>query len=324
MSFWKSLVRPDRPLPDSAKESDIAPGNARQSLESSATESTSTTKVVNTVGSIMSLNLDLIDSNPYQPRLIFDNERLVELAASIAEFGVLQPIIVRRAEGRYQLIAGERRTRAARLAGLKVIPAIVRDASDDHSAMLSLIENLQREDLNIIEEIRGYARLLAEFDLTQEELARRLGRSQSGIANKLRLLRLPVIIQEDLAAAGLSERHARALLRLPTEEMQLFARDVILEQGFNVKQTEQWIEEQLQPHEEPEPAEEIPEEPVSEYPDQTPRRVRRFVPGSMLLFFNEFKRVVNTLNETGIGAEYHQEEDDEAYTITVRIEKKKP
>jgi len=321
MSFWRSLLRPERPGEGLTEAKTAETSSEEQGRVERDDPFAWVTRVVeNTADSRQSsrlalIDLDLIDSNPFQPRRTFDNERLVELAASVAEYGVLQPIVVRSLENRYQLIAGERRTKAARLAGLKVIPAIIRDADLDDSALLSLIENLQREDLNIIEEIAAYTRLLAEFDLTQEELALRLGRSQSGIANKLRLQRLPMAVLDNLEAAKLTERHARALLRLPSTELQLAAQEVIMEQGLNVRQTEDWVETQIRKLEEAK-AGKPKEEPA-------PKRVRRFVPKSLLLFFNEFKRVVTTMNDAGIISDYQQEEDEEQYTITIHISKNK-
>src|SRR5262247_1146884 len=191
--------------------------------------------------SLLDLPIDSIEVNPNQPRKVFDFTALDELAASIKSSGVIQPIIVRRVAGSYQLIAGERRWRAARQAGLDRIPAIVRDATDAQSLELALVENLLREDLNPIEAAQAYQKLLADFDWTQEELAQRIGKDRTSIANCLRLLRLPEEIQADLRSGRLTMGHARALLALPTVSEQLKLRDVILANDWSVRTTEDSI-----------------------------------------------------------------------------------
>jgi ParB family chromosome partitioning protein len=179
--------------------------------------------------------------NPNQPRKVFDFTALDELAASIKSSGVIQPIIVRRVAGTYQLIAGERRWRAARQAGLDRIPAIVRDATDAQSIELALVENLLREDLNPIETAQAYQKLLAEFGWIQEELAQRVGKDRTSIANSLRLLRLPEEIQADLRNGRLTMGHARALLALTSVAEQLRLRDEILAHDWSVRTTEDSI-----------------------------------------------------------------------------------
>lgn len=184
------------------------------------------------------IDLDEIVANPFQPRKHFTDAALEELAATIRAHGVLTPVVVRRADFGYQLIAGERRVRAARLAGLKKIPAVVREASDGQALEMALVENLQREDLNPLEAAEAYQRLTAEFGLTQEALAERVGRDRSSVANALRLLRLPRRIREDLAEGTLSEGHARALLGLEAPADQLKIRDQVLRRGLTVRATE--------------------------------------------------------------------------------------
>ncbi len=191
--------------------------------------------------SLLELPIDSIEVNPHQPRKVFDFTALDELAASIKSSGVIQPIIVRRGAGSYQLIAGERRWRAARQAGLDRIPAIVRDATDAQSIELALVENLLREDLNPIETAQAYQKLLAEFGWTQEELAQRIGKDRTSIANALRLLRLPEEIQADLRGGRLTMGHARALLALTTVVEQLRLRDEILAHDWSVRATEDSI-----------------------------------------------------------------------------------
>ena len=188
--------------------------------------------------SLIEIPVDQIEANPHQPRKAFDFKSLGELAASIRASGVIQPVIVRRHADGYQLIAGERRWRAARQAGLERIPALVRDATDAQSLELALIENLLREDLNPMEEAEAYQKLLAQFSWTQEELAQRIGKDRSSIANCLRLLKLPAEIQADLRGGRLTMGHARALLALPTDAEQLRLRDEILAHDWSVRATE--------------------------------------------------------------------------------------
>jgi ParB family chromosome partitioning protein len=187
---------------------------------------------------VQEISLAEVETNPFQPRRHFDQEALDELAATIREHGVLTPVVVRRGLNGLQVIAGERRIRAARLAGLTRIPAVVKEASDSQALEMALVENLQREDLNPLEAAEAYQRLVEEFSLTQEQVAGRLGRDRSSVANALRLLRLPRKIREDLAAGTLSEGHARALLGLDKQADQLNARDVVVKRGLTVRATE--------------------------------------------------------------------------------------
>lgn len=190
---------------------------------------------------LVEVGLDQIEANPNQPRKIFSDEALTELAASIRASGVIQPIIVRRHGAGYQLIAGERRWRAARRAGLDRVPAVVREATDAQSLELALVENLLREDLNPMEEAEAYQKLLAQFGWTQEELAQRVGKDRSSIANGLRLLRLPEPIQADLRGGRLTMGHARALLALSDAGDQLRLREEILAHSWSVRATEDSI-----------------------------------------------------------------------------------
>lgn len=189
-------------------------------------------------GPVAEIAVDAIAANPQQPRKSFSDNELHELAASLGRTGVLQPVVVRRVGQGYQLVIGERRWRAAKLAGLTKIPAIVRDATDAQSLELALVENLLREDLNPLEEAEAYQRLLAEFGWTQEELAQRVGRDRSSVANSIRLLKLPAEIQEDLRAGRLTMGHARALLSLGSPSEQLKLREEILAHSWSVRTTE--------------------------------------------------------------------------------------
>jgi ParB family chromosome partitioning protein len=182
-----------------------------------------------------------ISPSPYQPRSVFDEERIDELCQTIKTHGIIQPIVVRLRDGKYELIAGERRLRAVKKLGLETIPAIIRDFNDSQTASIALIENLQRENLTSIEEAFAYQQLIDIHQLTQESLAQRLGKSQSTIANKLRLLHLCDPVKEALLERKISERHARALLPL-NEELQIKVLEDIISKDLNVKQTEQRVQ----------------------------------------------------------------------------------
>jgi len=188
---------------------------------------------------LLELSVDQIEPNPDQPRKTFSSQSLEELAASIRASGVIQPVIVRRRGAGYQLVAGERRWRAARAAGLPRIPALVRDATDAQSIELALVENLLREDLNPVETAEAYQTLLTRFAWTQEDLARRIGRDRSSVANQLRLLRLPESIQADLREGRLTLGHGLVLLGLSTPADQLRLRDAILAHAWSVRATEE-------------------------------------------------------------------------------------
>lgn len=194
---------------------------------------------------VLDLPIDALRPNPNQPRIEFDEASLRSLSDSIRRYGILQPLTVRRTDEGYELIAGERRLRAAKIAGLREVPCLLARSSEEESALLALIENLQRRDLHYLEEAAAIARLIATYGLSQEQAAERLGKSQSAIANKLRLLRLSPDCVRLLREHDLSERHARALLRLTDEEDRLKALQVIAARGYNVAQSEAYIEELL-------------------------------------------------------------------------------
>jgi ParB family transcriptional regulator, chromosome partitioning protein len=190
---------------------------------------------------LLQIRVDQVEANPHQPRKSFDSNALEQLSASIRSSGLIQPVVVRRQGAAFQLIAGERRWRAARHAGLTQIPAIVREVTDAESLELALVENLLREDLNPMEEGEAFDRLLTQFGWTQEELAQRVGKDRSSISNALRLLRLPLPIQDDLRSGRLTMGHARALLALATAAEQLKLRDDILAHDWSVRATEDSI-----------------------------------------------------------------------------------
>ena len=192
--------------------------------------------------STVELAVDAIMPNPKQPRKDFDDKALRDLSESLKQSGLLQPVVVRRVGEGYQLVVGERRWRAAKMAGIERIPAVVREASDAQSLELALVENLLREDLNPMEEAEAYQRLLAEFAWTQEDLAQRVARDRSSIANCLRLLKLPDVIQADLRSGRLTMGHARALLSLDSPAEQLRLREEILTHSWSVRTTEQGVQ----------------------------------------------------------------------------------
>lgn len=193
-------------------------------------------------GLVHEIPVELISANTHQPRRYFDEAQLEELAESIREHGILQPLVVTlREDGTYELIAGERRFRAAKLAGLTKVPVIVRDATEQQKLELALIENIQRQQLNPMEEAHAYTRLIQEFDLTQEEAAKRVGKSRSQVANTIRLLQLPTEIQQGLAEGKISQSNARTLLALPTDGQRLVLYHAMLKGNYSVRETEERV-----------------------------------------------------------------------------------
>lgn len=195
---------------------------------------------------VVQIPVDLIVPNPEQPRKVFTDNELEELTNSIREYGVLQPLLVKKATGRkFILIAGERRLRASKLAGLQRVPVIVKDLDEPEAALIALVENVQREDLNFLEEARAYKKLMEDFNLTQGDIAKRVSKQQSTISNKIRILSLPEELQQMLMANKLTERHARALLKLSDEADRKKILKRVIDNNLNVKQTEKLIEELL-------------------------------------------------------------------------------
>lgn len=190
---------------------------------------------------LITCGIEEIVPNRHQPRKVFDPEKLRELVASVKEKGVIQPLLARRIDGGYELIAGERRWRAAQMAGLRDVPVILREVRDTEMLELALIENIQRAELNPIEEAEGYQKLISEFDYTQEELSIRVGKERSTITNFLRLLRLPDPVKEDVSKGAVSTGHAKAMLGLDSPEKQLEAHAVIIKKGLSVRETESLV-----------------------------------------------------------------------------------
>lgn len=249
--------------------------------------------------------LGRIRPNPQQPRRSFDEEGLAELAASIRSCGILQPLTVRRAGDGYELVAGERRLRAARIAGLREVPCLVAQVGEEDSALLALMENLQRRDLDCWEEAQAIARLISRYGLSQEEAARRLGRAQPTVANKLRLLRLPEDVRALLRENGLTERHARALLRLQDPEVQRRAAGDMVRRGMNVAQAEAYVEKLLQS------AQVTP-----------PRGRSTYIIKDVRLFLNSVDRGLHLMRQAGVDAGWGRQDTDREILLTIRIPKR--
>lgn len=262
-----------------------------------------------------------IKANPYQPRKEFSRSALYDLANSIKEYGILQPITVRpiRGEQTYELIAGERRLRAAKIAGLSVVPAIVYNAGGNDSAVLALIENLQRENLSFMEEAEGYYTLLIDHGMTQEELARKVGKSQSSIANKVRLLKLPPMVKKILCDNKLSERHARALLRITDEQLQLKALKVICEKHCSVKEAENVIDKLAEKYnaEIMEHGYLVPVKPAQKVKNSSVK----FVIKDIKIFVNTIKETISILKRSGVEAKAAQFDRGDYFEFVVRIPK---
>lgn len=195
----------------------------------------------------MMMRISSIEPNRDQPRKDFDEEALQELASSIKKYGILQPLLVRKVGKRYEIIAGERRWRAAKLARLKEVPVIIKEFTDGEATEIALIENIQREDLNPVEEAEAYQRLMDEFFLTQEQVAERVGKSRTAIANRVRLLKLAPEVRELLVSGKITEGHARALITLETPELQIAAAKEVADRGLTVRETEKLVKHFLAP-----------------------------------------------------------------------------
>lgn len=256
---------------------------------------------------VVKIPTNQIFPNPYQPRKTFSDESLADLCASIKEYGVLQPLLVSPSDdGRYMLIAGERRLRASRMANLSEVPVIISDYTSQQIAEIALIENLQREDLHFLEEAEGYEQLMNEFHLTQEAMAARVGKKQSTIANKLRLLRLTGPVRKVLVDAGLSERHARALLKLEDETKRLEVLAVVVEKGFSVRQTEEYIAKLLDAGEK-----------------EKEKKRRLVIVNDVRIYLNSIKQVVNSIKDVGIPVNMEQTIEGDEVIISLRIKNQK-
>jgi ParB family transcriptional regulator, chromosome partitioning protein len=255
---------------------------------------------------IKKIPINLIIPNRYQPRTVFDDEKIEELARTIHIHGVIQPIVVREYdEDKFEIIAGERRWRAMKKLEWEEVPAIIKNLSDSETASVALIENLQREELSPIEEAMAYGKLLEIHNLTQEALAQRLGKGQSTVANKLRLLKLPQEVQDALLNKLITERHARSLIPLKNPQLQVQLLEEIIEKSFNVKQTEERVVKLLNQNEE------------------KPKPKRKAFSKDMRIAVNTIRQSLTMVSDSGINLDSEEEEFDEFYQFTIRIPKKK-
>lgn len=259
----------------------------------------------NIISNVISIPTCSIEPNPAQPRVFFDDYSLTQLAVSIQQNGIMQPLIVRRTERGYQLIAGERRLRAAKLVNLDYVPCIVSDKEDRESAVMAILENIQRADLNYLEEAAAIRGLIEHYGLTQEEAAQRLGIAQSTVANKLRLLRLNGREKEAVLKFGLNERQARAILRIPEGKREQAAGEIYAKQ-LNTVQTDRYIDEliaQLEEEQKPKP-----------------RIINRTNPVNTIgLYINSFKKTVEQMKTAGIPCVFSGKKTEEYVEYTVKI-----
>lgn len=248
------------------------------------------------------VDIDLVEPNPYQPRLEFDDEALMDLAQSIRENGLIQPITVREMDGKYQIIAGERRFRALKLNGAVDVPVLIMDANEVQMAEMALVENIQRENLSAIEEAKSYVEIMKYSGLNQSQLALRVGKSQSSIANKIRLLNLDEDVQEAVSTKKISERHARALIGLD-EAKQHDALNKIVKKGMTVAQTEKMLKEQAQPKKEKK------------------KVMLKGISKNIKIAINTIHQAVSMVNRAGTAAAISEEEHEDEVIITIRIPK---
>ncbi|MCI8609977.1 MAG: nucleoid occlusion protein [Firmicutes bacterium] len=254
---------------------------------------------------VSQIPMEDIFANPEQPRKIFSDEELRELSDSIKDYGVLQPILVKpKGDGTYFLIAGERRYRASKLAGLKKIPAIVREMEEEEAALVALVENVQRENLNYIEEAKAYRKLMEDFNLTQGDIAKKVGKQQSTISNKIRILSLPEEIQMSLTENKLTERHARALLKLSDESDRRQVIDRIVKNSLNVKQTEKLIDDLLRSQEE----------------QRSKKRKVNYI--SYKIYVNTLRKAFMQIKEMENNVNFSQEDKGDFLEVKITIPKK--
>ena len=258
--------------------------------------------------SVAYIPVEDIVPGPLQPRVNFPMDELLELSDSISRHGVLQPLTVRARGDRFELIAGERRLRASKMAGLFEVPCIVMDVDMEKSGIIALIENIQRSDLDFVEEAEGISRLIKLFGMSQDAAAKALGKSQGAVANKLRILRLSCDVLERLRAENLTERHARALLRLDTEQAQRMALDFIIDQRMTVSSSEEYIDRLCCTQRSEEP--------------QTAKKKPFFIMKDLRLFMNSLNRSLDVMRQGGIDADLVRNETEKELILTVKIPKK--
>lgn len=254
---------------------------------------------------IIQVNIKNITANPYQPRKKFDTDEIMELAESIKNHGIIQPVVVRKRKNGYELIAGERRIRACRSLDLRKIPAIIRDLNDQEVAEIALIENLQRKDLSFLEEAFAYEQLLSKFSITQQELAKKIGKSQSTIANKLRILSLPDEVRQKIDPDKISERHARSLLKVGNKKEQIEILNNIKEKDLTVKDTEKLIEKKLNKKK------------------NFNKGKRVTVYKDLRIFINTLKNSINEMREAGLDVNVEKKEEEGYIEYNIRLPKQK-
>lgn len=259
---------------------------------------------------VLEIRINQIKTNPYQPRKFFDPILLEELAKSISEYGIIQPLIVRERMGKYELVAGERRWRAAQLIGLTSVPVIVKNYNDKDMAEIALIENLQREDLNYFEEAEGYKKLIDEFSLKQDEIARRMGKRQSTIANKLRLLKLSEEVRKNINIDIVTERHARALLKIPDNQTQLNVLKEIYERELTVRETDLLVDEIISVNFKDTEKKGIGKKIVRIFKD-------------MRIYLNTIRSAVSAIEAAGMKVNMQEKEHDEYVEVIINIYKQK-
>ena len=248
------------------------------------------------------IGVDSIIPNPNQPRKHFDQSSLDELCESIQRFGVLQPLLVKRHDReKYEIVAGERRYRASLQAGLKSVPCIISEQEDNNSSIYAMVENVQRQDLNVFEEAEGLDSLIREYNIKQGEVAKQLGKSQSSIANKLRLLKLTKPVRDIIIKNNLTERHARALLHISSEEDQLKALDKIISRQLSVLQTERLVKDM-------------------EEKSKIPMQRKHMVFKDIRIFLNTINHAIDVMNESGVNAEVRKIENEGFVEYVIRIE----
>lgn len=255
---------------------------------------------------ILYLPCENVKPNPYQPRRHFDSASITELGESIKKYGVIQPISVRKIPNSfdYELVAGERRLRACIEIGMERIPAIVVKINDNDSAVIALIENLQRQDLNFLEEAEAYLHLISDHGMTQEELSAKIGKSQSAVANKLRVLKLSPTMRKLILSHNLTERHARAFLRLPDDDTRMIALKRVCDNTLTVKETERLVDTML-----------------SSIDKEEKESKNTYVLKDVRIFLNTIKRAISVMKNSGIDAMSYQNESELYYEYVVRIPK---
>lgn len=247
------------------------------------------------------IDIQLIEANEHQPRTHFENEKIQELAVSIQQNGLLQPIVVRPFHDKYQIVVGERRFRACKLAGLDEIPCLVKDYDEKQTAEAAIVENIQRENLTPIEEALAYQQLLDTQDMTQEQLAKQVGKKQSTIANKLRLLQLPMTVQEAVRRRDITERHARALLKLDTTSKQNHMLREIIDKGLNVEQTEKRIKSKIEP--------------------KKPKGKSKSISQSLKIAMNTLEQAVSMIEKAGVNVSLDMSENNDEIIYTIKMKK---